>query len=165
MSYFIIIRGPLGVGKSTIAGRLAKILDAEHVYIDKILEEQGLDKVDKNAGCIPVKNFIIADEIILPELRKKIKTGKIAIFDGCFYHKKHVEHIIKNLKCKSQAFTLKAPLAVCVQRDGRRKRKYGKEAAKAVRHLVDRFDYGIIIDTNHKTANQVVKEILFHLGN
>ena len=46
MSYFIIIRGPLGIGKSTIAKALAEILKAEYIAIDKVLEENGLDRKD-----------------------------------------------------------------------------------------------------------------------
>ena len=38
-SYFIIIRGPLGSGKSTITQKIAKILRAEYIPIDRILDE------------------------------------------------------------------------------------------------------------------------------
>jgi shikimate kinase len=34
MEYFVIIRGPLGVGKTTIAKRLAKQLNAKYISID-----------------------------------------------------------------------------------------------------------------------------------
>ena len=71
MNYYIIIRGPLGIGKSTIAISLAKELNAEHISMDKVLEENGLDKVEPDAECIPAKNFILADEIILPEVKGK----------------------------------------------------------------------------------------------
>jgi len=71
MSYYIIIRGALGIGKSTIARKLSRILNAGYISIDKVLEENGLDKVEPDAECIPAKNFILADEIILPEVKGK----------------------------------------------------------------------------------------------
>ena len=36
MEYYIIIRGPLGCGKSTISKALAKRLKAEHFAVDRI---------------------------------------------------------------------------------------------------------------------------------
>jgi len=96
MSYYVIIRGPLGVGKSTIASNLAKILDAEHVSMDDLLNKHGLDKVLEKEGCIPAKNYIKANEIILPTAIKKLEEGKNVIFDGCFYHKEQIDHLVKN---------------------------------------------------------------------
>jgi tRNA uridine 5-carbamoylmethylation protein Kti12 len=163
MSYFIIIRGPLGIGKSTIAKRLAKILKAEYVPVDLVLEKHGLDEVDENAGCIPASNFIRADDFILPSLEKKLKDGKKIIFDACFYHKGHIEHIVQHLPYPHYVFSLKAPLEVCIERDHNRKKTHGKDAAAVVYQLVSRFDYGIVIDVSGKNIDQSVKEILSHL--
>lgn len=161
MNYYIIIRGPLGVGKSTIAKALAKKLNAEHISIDKVLEENKLDKV--KVKCIPLKNFIKANEIVLSKAKKYLDKKKIVIFDGCFYHKEQIKHLIRNLKYKYLVFTLKAKLEVCIKRDSKRKIKYGKEAAKAVHNLVSQFDYGTIINTENKSINEVVNEILTHI--
>lgn len=162
MSYYVIIRGPLGVGKSTIASRLAKLLCAKYVSMDSTLAKHGLDKAHYQKG-IPAQNFIKADKIILPEIKAKLGAGKIMVFDGCFYHKKQIQHIIKNLSAPHYIFTLKAPLKVCIARDSKRKKVLGKEAATAVHHLVSKFDYGIVIDTNKKSASQTIKEILSYL--
>ena len=43
MSYYIIIRGPLGCGKSTVSKRLTNILNGHYIDVDEILKEQGLD--------------------------------------------------------------------------------------------------------------------------
>ena len=163
MSYFIIIRGPLGVGKSTIAKILANELNGKYIDIDRILKENGLDKMKINAECIPVENFIKADSLILPEIKKKLNKGQPVIFDACFYHKTHIEHLLKNLNFPYYIFTLKAPLEVCIKRDSKRDNVLGIGAAKAVYYLVSRFDYGIKIDTNNKTALKTVKEILKYL--
>jgi shikimate kinase len=160
MSYYVIIRGPLGIGKSTIAIALAKILRAEHISMDKVLEENGLDKVDDN---FTPEDFIKADDIVLPKVKEDLKKGKVVIFDGCFYFKEQIEHLEKSIPAKGYTFSLKAPVEVCIDRDSKRKRVYGKDAAIAVHEMVSRFDYGTSINTEKKTAEQVVKEILSHL--
>lgn len=164
MSFYIIISGPLGVGKSTISKRLAKILDAEYVPIDPILEKHGLDKVEEGAEGISTKNFIKADNIILPKIKEKMKKGKNVIFDACFYQKEHIKHISKNLKYPHYVFTLKAPLKICIERDRKRRKNLGKDAATAVHYLVSKFDYGIVINTKDKNVNQTIKEILSYLS-
>lgn len=164
MSYFVIIRGPLGIGKSSVAKELSRILSAEYISMDFILEELGLDKAPETEECIPTKNFINADEHILPKARKKLKEGKIVVFDGNFYHKEQIEHLIKNLAdYKHYIFTLKAPLGVCIERDKHRANPYGKWAAMAVHNLVSRFDYGKIVNTENKNLYQVTKELLSYL--
>ncbi|MBU0706543.1 ATP-binding protein [Patescibacteria group bacterium] len=163
MSCFIVIRGPLGVGKSTIAKKLASELNGEYVDIDRILDENGLDKVSEDEGCIPAENFIKADNLILPELKKKLQNNQPVIFDACFYHKKHIEHLINSLPFPHYAFTLKAPVDVCIRRDSERSKTHGEGAAQAVHYLVSRFDYGTIIDTNNKTIDETFREILKHI--
>lgn len=44
MTYYVVVRGPLGVGKSTVSSRLAEIIGADHILIDRILEEHGLEE-------------------------------------------------------------------------------------------------------------------------
>jgi len=55
-TYFIILRGPLGCGKSTIAGKISKLLNAEYVAVDRVLDEHNLTK-DKEAGYISQKKL------------------------------------------------------------------------------------------------------------
>jgi shikimate kinase len=150
MERFIIIRGPLGIGKTTIAKEIAKKLNAKYVSIDKILENNGLDRKDNH--FIP-KDFIKANEIALKNTNKKR-----IIFDGCFYFKEQIKHLKKI--DKTVVFNLKAPLSTCIKRDKGRKKVYGKQAAKEVYELVSKFDYGININTNNKTPEQVIKLII-----
>jgi predicted kinase len=154
--FVIIIRGPLGIGKTTIAKALAKDLDAEYISFDKVLEENGLDREDDN--FVP-QDFIKANEIVLPKAKEDLAIGKIVIFDGCFYFKEQIMHLEKNLPYKIYAFDLKAPLKTCIARDKGRKRVYGQDAAKAVYDLVKRFDYGIAVNTENRTEKEVVEDI------
>jgi adenylate kinase family enzyme len=159
---YIIIRGPLGIGKSTISKELAKRLKAKRISLDDLLQKNKLDDLDEKEGGIPTKNFIKADNLILDEVKFNLKKGKIIIFDGCFYHKEQIKHLEKNLG-KALVFNLKAPLSVCINRDNNRNKTFGQEAAKAVYRLVSKFDYGINIYTNNKTPKETIKEILSYL--
>ncbi len=160
MSYFIIIRGPLGIGKSTIAKVLAKHLNAEYISFDKVLEENGLDRRDDN--FVP-EDFIKANEIILSRAKESIKKGKIVIFDGNFYFKEQIEHLKKNLPYKCYIFDLKASVETCIERDSKRRRVYGEKATREVYELVSKFDYGTKINTDKKTEEEIVKEIMGYL--
>ena len=148
----IIIRGPLGIGKTTVAKALAKKIKAKYVSIDKLLEKRKLDKVDKKLRKIPLKNFLLVNKII-----SNIKNKKLVV-DGNFYYKQQIEDLIKRLKnCK--VFTLKAPVDVCISRNKERKKVYSEIATRAVRNLVSEFDCGISINTENKTKNEVIEEI------
>ena len=152
----IIIRGPLGIGKTTIAKALAEKLKAEYVSIDELLEKEGLDNVDKKIGKIPLKNFILVNDIIA-------KMNGDKVIDGNLYYKEQVEDLVKRLgNCK--VFTLKASVDVCINRDKSRKRVYGEGAARAVYNLVTAFGYGTLINTENKTKEDVVEDILEVLG-
>jgi predicted kinase len=157
MSYFIIIRGPLAVGKSTIAKQLAKNLGAEYISVDKVMEDNGLDKVDPDSG-IPVENFIKGNEISLPKIKDCLKSGKSVIVDGCFYYQEQIEHFLNNVD-NVKVFTLKASVETCIERDSKREKIYGEDAARYVYFIVNKFNFGTVIDTEGKTSTDVVEEM------
>lgn len=161
MSYFIIIRGPLGCGKSTIAQRLAETLQAEYFSIDRVLDEHNLTK-DKEAGYISQRSFIKANELITPKVKKKLQSGIPVIFDGNFYWKSQIEDLIKRLNFPNYVFTLKAPLEVCIERDRKRGKTHGKDAVRVVYKKATEVDYGIVIDIS-KSSEKAIKEIISHL--
>lgn len=162
MSYFIVIHGPLGSGKSTIAGELAVRLNAERVQLDDVLSKHGLDSHDNNEASIPAANFIKALDFVLPDVKVSLDQGKIVIFDGCFYHKEVMDYLLVNLQFPHLLFTLKAPLDVCIERDRSRSKSLGEDAAKAVYTLTSRLDFGEIIDTT-KPIEHSITEILKQL--
>ena len=162
MKYFIIIRGPLGCGKSTVARKLASVLDAEYISIDKLLEKNDLDEIDSEQGCIPEDNFIKANKIIIPHASKALNRDRVVIFDACFYHKEPIEQLIRELNYPYYVFTLKAPLDVCIERDFKRKKTLGETAVREVYRLVSCFDYGFAIDVT-KSLEMSVKEIISKL--
>src|SRR3989344_6810955 len=109
MSYYILIRGPLGCGKSTLAERVAKKLKAEYIAIDRVLDEHDLTK-DKEAGYISQKSFIKANEIIALKAAKFLGKGVPIVFDGNFYWRSQIDDLITRLDFPHYVFTLKAPL-------------------------------------------------------
>ena len=60
MSYFVIIRGPAGVGKSTIVKKLVEYLKGHHIAFDEVMKKNKLDIIE--SGGIIAENFEIKDE-------------------------------------------------------------------------------------------------------
>ncbi|MBT5022388.1 AAA family ATPase [Candidatus Woesearchaeota archaeon] len=167
MTQYIIIRGPLGIGKSTIAHKLASAINGYVVCVDSILAEQGLDQVPEGAECIPAESFLKVNELVINDVREKLEGGTSVIFDGNFYHKDVLDNLVGMLEKKGysgKVFTLKAPVELCIERDSGRKKPHGKWAAIAVHNLVNRFDYGVSVDVVGKSAEDIVKEIKNHLN-
>ena len=149
--YYVIIRGPAGAGKTAIAKALAKRLDAKYISFDNVLKKHGLDTI--KGSCITAKNFIKANKIALISVSKKP-----VVFDGCFYHKSQLNHLIKELPENPIVFTLKASIDDCIKNDEKRK-SIGEKAIIAVHKLVSKFSYGHVIETNNKTEKQLVVEM------
>ena len=160
MKFYIIIRGPLGCGKSTISKILSTILNAEYIPFDKVLEDNNLDKSD---NAFTPEDFIKANNIVLNRAKEYLNKNKIVVFDGCFYFIEQLKHLEKNLPGSGYIFTLKTSLETCIERDRNRKKVYGEQAAKEVHDLVSKFDYGININTENKTEKEVVNKVLSYL--
>lgn len=161
MSFYVVIRGPLGCGKTTISKRLSQILNAEYFSVDKVLDEHDLTK-DKEAGYISQKSFKKANEIIASQTQKILDTGTSIIFDGNFYWRSQIEDLIKRLNHPHDVFTLKAPLEVCIERDKNRIKTHGEDSTRTVFKKSIEFDYGTVIAVN-KSLKKCIDEILSYL--
>ena len=161
MHYVIILRGPAGVGKSTISRLLAEKIRARVIHFDEVMDELGLDYIP-GEKWIPLHKFLKADSSIIPQLRLTLKKSNL-VLDGNFYHKKHLDDLIQHLNTPHFVFTLKAALNDCMHRDKTRTPMLGEKAVTNVFRLVSAFDFGIVINTKSKTPLEVVKEILFYL--
>ena len=164
MSLLIIIRGPLGIGKSTVAKKVADKIQGLYISIDDVLAENNLDEIDEKIGCIPEINFLKTNQIIFSKLNQAIQKKVSVVIDGNFYHKNQIEDLIKNFPTDNYVFTLTAPLEICIQRDLQRPKSYGKNAAIAVYNLVSKLNYGQVIDTSCLSVDQTVDLIISKIG-
>jgi predicted kinase len=159
MSYVIIIRGPAGVGKSVVAKKLARKLNAYYISLDDVMKKYNLDKIEGDG--ISAENFIKADELIIPEVNKRIQKNQAVILDGCFYRKEQIKHLRSQLKVKFKIFSLNATIKECIRRNKFRKRKMSIKSIQQVYDLVTAVKIGIKILTSRKTPSKIVDEIVF----
>ena len=163
MPYYVIIRGPVGVGKSVVAKNLAKQIEGVHISIDRILEEENFED-DSEEGYISNKGFLKANEFAAKLAKEHLKNGKSVIFDGTFYWKSQIDSLIETMGSRHYVFTLKADFDILVGRDDKRESgSVGKEALREGLSKVSSFYDGFVINTNRKNCEEVVGEILFHL--
>ena len=140
-NYFIIIRGPAGVGKTTTGNILAKNLKGYYVPFSKIITKNNLGY--KRGKWIPEKNFLKANKIIIPIISKKLSKGKNVVLESNFYHKSQIKDLIKKVNYPNTlVFTLKANLKELISRDKRReeKKRIGEKRVRDVYNLVKIFD-------------------------
>ena len=162
MTFYIIIRGPLGCGKTTISKKLAKEIGAEYFSVDKVLEENELTS-DWEEGYISQKSFLKSNQILLPKIKDYLNKGIPVIIDGNFYWKSQIEDLIKNLNFKAYIFTLKAPLEVCINRDKIRKERHGKKAAEEVYQKVLEFDFGETLNVD-RSIEECLKKLFSRIS-
>lgn len=158
MSFYVLIRGPLGCGKSTISKKIAELINAEYINIDEILAKYELDQ-DKEDGYISQKSFKKANELISPYVKSKLSQKQPVVIDGNFYWESQIKDLNKRIKYPYYIFTLKAPLKTCIKRDAQRNPPHGEEAAEAVFLKVTEFDIGALIDVT-KPLETSVNEII-----
>jgi predicted kinase len=154
MSYYVIIRGPLGVGKTTISKALAKPNGAVVVSIDEI--------ADKEWDGGSVRLYVQANDVAAGRARTALAKGVPVVFDGCFYWKTQISDLERRLDFPHVVITLRAPLSVCVERDAGRSVVHGAEAAEQVYRKVTRFEGGVSIDAT-RGVPATVREIRRHL--
>ena len=160
MSTAIIIRGPAGVGKSTVSRLLASRLGARHISFDRIRRRRRL-KVSES-------DRIKANAIAVAIARKDLTNSRIVIFDDVFYYRsqlRHLRHLVRSLHRPHRTFTLKAPLPVCIQRDHARPyhRRIGANRVREVYRLVSRFNSGVLVNTSAQSPRQTARRILMRL--
>jgi predicted kinase len=165
-SYYCVIRGPLGVGKSSVARSLAKAIAAEYVAIDRILEEERLEEWEEDR--ISQRSFLRANDFAVARARPSLAQATPVVFDGNFYWRSVLDDLIRRLPFLHFVFTLEAPLDVCIERDRQRPtpgpgaepragNRLGAEAAARVYALVMLVRYGESIDATGTVADTVAK--------
>ncbi len=155
----IIITGPLGVGKTTIAKAVSQRLHGRYISLDEVLHEQRLDQLAEGSYCIPLKNFLKANQRLRSLLRSEASENNATIVDGCFYHREAYDDLLSSFSPPQATFTLQAPIDVCIERDRLRKNPLGEEAARAVYYLTSKLVLGEILDVR-RSEGEIVEHIL-----
>lgn len=161
MSYCVVIRGPAAVGKTTVAGAVARAAQGLHLCFDEVMAEHGLDTI-KGDG-IPATNFIKADDIVVPVVVNALQQGKVVVLDGCFYREEQLKDLKARIKSKIIIFTLHASVDKCLERNAARNNALSEDAVRAVHALVSKKDHGKVIETDAMTFTDVVAAILASL--
>jgi predicted kinase len=153
MSYYLLVRGPLGVGKTTVSKATAKELGAAYFSVDGMLEERRL----WHSGRL--SEFLNANKLLAKAAGRVLKRGSPAVLDGNFYWKTQIRDLEQRLDFPHVVFTLRAPLRLCVARDADRASPHGIEAAREVYAKATRFRYGTEVDATQPLAH-IVNDIV-----
>ncbi|HYK93110.1 MAG TPA: AAA family ATPase, partial [Thermoplasmata archaeon] len=106
MRFCLIVRGPLGVGKTTVSEALAKLLHARVVSIDQILERHNLEEWED--GYISVGSFLRANDFALEEAGPHLRQDIPVIVDGNFYHRAAIDDLLARVHVPHAVVTLVA---------------------------------------------------------
>jgi thymidylate kinase len=155
LSFYLIVRGPLGAGKTTLARLLADALDGRSVAIDPILERWVWDGGSESL-------FLRANRVASDQAFPLLKDGVRVVVDGNFYWKSALEDLQRRLRFPHAVFTLKVPIEVCLERDQGRELSYGEESTREVFEKTTSFEYGIPVDATGPVS-RLVPAILLHL--
>src|SRR3989338_3187247 len=155
----IIIRGPLGIGKSTVAKAVAARIESLYISVDQILMKNKLERTSDGEG-IPLANFLKANEVILEEARQAHASGQPVVIDGNFYHQEQLEQLFHALGDEAVVITLRASVETCLVRDAAREKPYGEDPTRVVHMFVSRFDYGTILDTENQTVEETIQAVM-----
>jgi tRNA uridine 5-carbamoylmethylation protein Kti12 len=158
MGFYVIIRGPLGCGKTTISKALAARLSAEYISVDEVLESHKLED-EKEDGFISQNSFKKANDFIADSAKKFLDEKKPVVIDGNFYWKSQIDDLIEKLVFPHAIFSLDAPLEVCFDRDSKRENPLGEDATKAVYEKTTSVEAGKKIDVT-KDTEEVITEII-----
>lgn len=155
MKKLIVIRGPLGVGKTTVSKILAQNLHARYISLDQILDDNKL--VPPNADGIPLESYLKANEIIL-----NIAHGNEnhLIVDGCFYYQEQIDDLKRKFDNDVEIFTLISDVEKCIERDSKRLKVYGEDSTRYVHMVTTKIRAGHEIDNSNLTAEETVKKIM-----
>lgn len=156
MPFYLIVRGPLGAGKTTVATALAKAIPGRVISIDDILETLLWD-----GGSEAL--FLEANKVAAAQAHDAFQHVRAVVVDGNFYWQSAIDDLARCIGVPHEVFTLKVPLEVCIARDRGRPLSYGEEATREVFEKVARVESGLSIDGTQDVAT-IVREVRSRLG-
>ncbi|MBI2134628.1 adenylate kinase [Candidatus Woesearchaeota archaeon] len=121
----IILLGPPGVGKGTIASRLCKKLNLPHIATGDMLRENVANKtrLGLKAKNYMNKGLLVPDELVIEMMKERLKSKdakKGFVLDGFPRTINQADEIAKAIKV-FKVINLQAPDEIIVKRLGRRR--------------------------------------------
>lgn len=157
----IILRGPLGVGKTTLARLLATRWGGKVISIDAILEEHDLETWENGRIC--EQSFLRANDLAAPRAERWRSRGVPVIIEGNFYWRSQLQALRDRLGAGTVVFNLEAPISTCRARDAGRERPLGPVSVREVYALVHKVRGGIRLDARG-SVEQVAQRLLDELS-
>lgn len=155
MKKLIIIRGPLGVGKTTVSQLLSQNLQLKYLSLDQIVDDNKL--VPANSDGIPLESYLKANQIIL-DLAKRSENS--FVIDGCFYYQEQIDDLVEKFDNDVEIFTLTSHVDKCIERDSKREKVYGEDSARFVHMVTTKIQAGNEIDNTDLTVEETVEKIM-----
>ena len=157
MSY-IIIRGPAGVGKSTLRKNLIKWFRNKKIKV-RAFSPGALRKRYKLNFSL--RNKLKADNFYISKAKNLINKNYVIVFDEVYYYKQQISNFNKKLG-KPIIISLKASLENILERNNKRKvkKKLPTKTIIEVYNLDKLFKIGNIINTENKSEKQILKEVI-----
>ncbi len=157
-AFYVILRGPLGAGKTTISKGLAKVCNAHNISIDDILYKFNLEEWGE--VYILESSFLKANEIAASESLKQLKKGVPVIIDGNFYYKSAILSLERLLKeFKGVVITLSVSIEECIRRDASRNVVLGEEATRLAFQKTTEFCFGEEVNAD-KNMREVLDSVV-----
>jgi thymidylate kinase len=151
VSFFAVVRGPLGAGKTTVARSLATSLGGAYVSIDALLERHDWDGGSETL-------FLRTNEDAAREALPSLERRSPVVFDGNFYWPSAIDDLARRLPYPHAVYALRVPLDICVERDRARPLSYGEEATREVFAKVRPFYREVLVDGT-RTCEEIVAAI------
>jgi len=159
MTYFLIIRGTAGVGKSTISKLVADRINAKVYHYDRIMKGFGFNYIP-GEKWIPLHKFLSADSKMIPKFISRFEKGENIILEGNFYHNEQVKNLVSKIGFDCVIINLNGSLDTCIKRNKDRGEKMSQSVIEEVYGIMPKFEDGIDIETDGKEVKEIVDEIV-----
>jgi len=152
----VLIRGPLGIGKTTVARAAAAALDAAYVSVDAILEAHDLEVWED--GYISLGSFLRANDVAVGEVNASLAAGRSVVVDGNFYWPEAIADLARRVAAPVWVVSLAGPVELCLERDAGRARPFGPESVHAVYAKSTAFPAGRAVDAR-RPVDELVETV------
>lgn len=159
---YLLIRGPVGVGKTTTVRALQKRLkEAGHKAYCLSFEHF---RAQHNLLIPTYENKKRGLELLIPELQQRINDGYLVVFEGVFYEKEFLDYIRDNLGVNYLQINLFAEKSTCLARDAQRNKSRGvtnvEETWEFLKRENNKDNKEITLSTENLSVDEVVNKIL-----